>query len=162
MAKLALLLDTNVWHEYEMGDSPQHGSSELVKWAAVRNVRLGIAAHSLKDLFSLIERDLKRMNAEDPKIDGEQCGSAARCAAWGALNELIEHVEVVGSDYMDAYLAIKYRPFHDYYEDNLVIAACERMGADVLVTNDQKLLKHAPVLAMTPVNALEWLKVKLS
>ena len=161
MANPALLLDTNVWHEYEMGDSPHHESSALVHWAAAHDVRLGIAAHSLKDLFSLIERDLKRMNADEQEIDEERCGAAARAAAWGALSELIDNVEVVGSDYMDAFLALKYRPLHDYYEDNLVIAACERMNADALVTNDQKLLKHAPVFAMTPTDALAWLKVKL-
>ena len=161
MTSPALLLDTNVWHDFEMGEDSDRKSSELVLWALAHDVRLGIAAHSLKDLFTLIERDLKAENRKYPLIEAEQSGSAARAVAWGALASIIEHVEIIGSDYMDAYLALKYRTLHDYYEDNLVIAACERMKADVLVTSDQKLLKHAPVLCMTPAAALGWLQIKL-
>ena len=161
MANLALLLDTNVWHDFEMGDGSDRKSSELVLWALAHDVRLGIAAHSLKDLFTLVERDLKTENKRHPLIDAEQSGPAARAAAWGVLASLVEHAEIVGSDYMDAYLALKYRTLHDYYEDNLVIAACERMKADALVTNDQKLLKHAPVPCLTPAAALSWLQAKL-
>ncbi|MBQ9043622.1 MAG: type II toxin-antitoxin system VapC family toxin [Eggerthellaceae bacterium] len=161
MAQPALLLDTNVWHEFETGADSEHGSSELVLWALANDVRLGIAAHSLKDLFALIERDMKTENRREPLIDDEHNGPAARAMAWGALTSLIDQVEIVGSDYMDAYLALKYRNLHDYYEDNLVIAACERMKADALVTNDRKLAKHAPVLCMTPKDALLWLQVKL-
>ena len=153
----SLLLDTNVWFEYEMGDAPERKSSELVLWAITHDTRLGIAAHSLKDLFCLIERDLKRRSVNDSPASS---GPAARAAAWGALTALRDNVEIIGSDFMDAYLGMKYRGLHDYYEDNLVIAACERMKADVLVTNDQKLIKHAPVLAKTPAETLEWLRVK--
>lgn len=161
MAAPALLLDTNVWVDHTMGGHPEHGSSDLVLWAADHEVRLGIAAHSVKDLLTIIERDIKRTCKEDARYEPERDGAVARAMAWGALASLIDHVEIVGSDYMDAYLALKYRGLHDHYEDNLVISACERMKADVLVTNDQKLLKHAPVLAMTPSAALQWLQVKL-
>lgn len=161
MKSAALILDTNVWHEFAMGECPEHRSSDLILWALTHEIRLGIAAHSAKDLFGLIERDIKRGNDADRKIDEEHSGPAARAVAWGVLDRILEQAEIVGSDYIDALLASKYRGLHDYYEDNLVVAACHRMKADALVTNDQKLLKHAPVLAMTPNGALQWLQVEL-
>lgn len=162
MAKPALLLDTNVWLEFEKGEEQGRESSDLVLWSMSHDVRLGIAAHSLKDLLMLMERDFKKKGFAAGDYDPERVGAAARALAWGALASLIDHVEIVGSDYMDAYLALKYRSLHDHYEDNLVIAACERMKADALVTNDRKLAKHAPVLCLTPAAALDWLKVKLA
>ena len=88
------------------------------------------------------------------------CSAAARAAGWAVIDHILERVELVGSDYTDAYISGKYRRLHDFYEDNLVIAAAERMGADALVTNDRALIKHAPVAAMTPSVAIEWLKAR--
>ena len=100
MSASALLLDTNVWFDYEMGNPSPDGQAccELVAWCLSNDVRLGIAAHSLKDLFALIERDLKRQNAEAagdmPKIDDDHVGGAARAAAWAVVEQLVERVEV--------------------------------------------------------------------
>lgn len=157
----ALVVDSNVLIDFRA--MPKGNDSRaFMTWALRHGVRLGVASHSLKDVFNVVERDLKRQNALAGGISPESAGAAAREVAWATVRLLIGKLEVVGSDYMDALLATKFQPLHDYYEDNLVIAACHRMKADALVTNDQKLIRHAPVLAMTPGDALKWLEVKLA
>jgi len=157
----ALVVDSNVLIDFRT--MPKGNDSRaFMTWALRHGVRLGVASHSLKDVFNVVERDLKRQNALAGGINHEAAGAAAREVAWATVRLLIDKLEVVGSDYMDALLATKFQPLHDYYEDNLVIAACHRMKADALVTNDQKLIRHAPVLAMKPGDALKWLEVKLA
>ena len=80
-----------------------------------------------------------------------------RAAAWAAVSHILEVAEVVGSDYFDAYLAVKERALHDYYEDNLVVAAARRMEADLLVTNDVALIEHSSVPALSLDRATAWL-----
>lgn len=162
MKKLALVVDTNVLIDFRT--QPKDGAArEFMTFALCHSdeIRLGAAAHSLKDVFCIVERDLKRQSAISGAFDPEAAGIAARRSAWATIEQLTGSIEVVGSDYMDALLAAKYRGLHDYYEDNLVIAACRRMKADALVTSDQALLKHAPVLALTPADALKWLRTEL-
>lgn len=154
----ALLVDTNVWLDAEYGDGKPGVASDLLKAARKAGVRLGIASHSLKDIFYLVQRRIKIENQIMGKIPPEHCGKAARIAAWSIVEKLIGSVEVVGSDYSDAYLASKHRAIHDDYEDDLVIAAAMRMNADLLVTSDQALLKHSPVAALSPEDAIHWLE----
>ncbi len=160
MERPALIVDTNVLIDFRTQPKGDESRS-FMTWAIRHDIRLGVAAHSLKDVFNVVERDLKRQNLADPVIPPESVGAAARVSAWATISLLLEKMEVVGSDYMDALLATKYRNLHDYYEDNLVVAAYHRMKADALVTNDQKLIEHAPVLVMTPGDALRWLQVEL-
>ena len=153
----ALLIDTNIWVDLELDG----GNGEAVRTfmlAAKRNgARLGIAAHSLKDVFVIVERRLKQAARSDARADSDHMGPAARAAAWAAVSHILEIAEVVGSDYLDAHMATKERVFHDYYEDNLIVAAARRMEADLLVTNDVSLLKHASVAALPLDRATEWL-----
>ena len=53
------------------------------------------------------------------------------------------------------------RSVHGDFEDNLVLAAAERANATYLVTNDEQLIKHAPVTALTPHAALVYLRAKM-
>ena len=159
MTRPALLIDTNVWLDIEFGERGAWPTEFLI---AVRmaDARMGIAAHSLKDIHYLIQRKIKlddqRLGAADP----QRSAAAARVAAWAVVEHIMEFAEVVGSDYMDAHLATKYRRVHDDYEDDLIIAAAMRMKADLLVTSDQALIKHAPIAALSPQDAIHWLKEK--
>lgn len=54
-------------------------------------------------------------------------------------------------------MARKQRCLHEDYEDNLVVAA-QRAHADCLATNDQNLLKHSPVAALSCTDALTYLQ----
>ena len=47
---------------------------------------------------------------------------------------------------------------HRDFEDDLILAAMERSGADYLVTNDKRLRTHAPVAAITPADMLTLLE----
>lgn len=154
----ALLLDTNIWVDLELRTDNSDDIVKLLGQAAARNVRIGIAAHSLKDVSIIIERRLKQLERENPEMGEHQSGPAARAAAWAVVGHIMQFAEIVGSDYSDAYSATKDRVFHDYFEDNLVIAAARRMNADLLVTNDQELLRHAPIAALDAASALEWMK----
>ncbi len=59
----------------------------------------------------------------------------------------------------DIWYAEKLRGVHDDFEDNLVLAAAERVKATYLVTSDEQLLKHATVATLTPERALAALKI---
>ena len=43
-------------------------------------------------------------------------------------------------------------------EDNLIVAAAQRSNATYLITSDELLIKHAPVAALTPGDALTLLQ----
>lgn len=155
----ALLIDTNVWLDIEYGERGGWPTEFLIA-ARMADARLGIAAHSLKDVYYLIQRKIKLDDQRAGGVDPQRSAAAARAAAWAVVEHILEVVEVVGSDYLDAHLATKQRRIHDDYEDDLVIAAAMRMKADLLVTSDQALLKHAPIAALTPQDAIPWLEGK--
>ena len=159
----ALLLDTNVWLDYELGTERADTIMKLLREAHRHGARIGIAAHSLKDVFTIVERRLKQLNREQMRsvrahMPEHHTGPAARSVAWGVVEHILQFAEVVGTDYMDAHMAVKDRVFHDYYEDNLVVAAARRMDADLLVTSDVALQKHAPVPTLSPDRAILWLE----
>lgn len=157
MTRPALLLDTNTWLDIEYGDGGGWPSA-FVRASRSVNARMGIASHSLKDVYYLLQRRLKMLDRQMGNIPPERSAAAARIAAWAAVDHILEVAEVVGSDYADAAIAVKHRSIHDDYEDDLVIAAAMRMNADLLVTSDQDLLKHSPVAALSPQDAVHWLE----
>jgi len=73
---------------------------------------------------------------------------------------LLETATVVGADYSDAYRALKQKAIHSDYEDDLVVAAALRSGADFLVTDDEKLRRDAPIMALTVKEACEYLGLR--
>ena len=154
----ALLIDTNVWLDMEYGKRGGWPTEFLIA-ARVADARLGIASHSLKDVYYLLQRRIKLDDQRSGGVDPERSATAARIAAWAVVEHILNTAEVVGSDYMDAYLATKQRRIHDDYEDDLIIAAAMRMKADLLVTSDQILLKHAPIAALSPQDAIHWLEM---
>ena len=153
----ALLIDTNVWLDMEFGERGGWPTEFLIA-ARMANARMGIAAHSLKDVHYLIQRRIKLDDKRLGGIDPQRSAAAARVAAWAVVEHLLEVAEVVGSDYSDAFLATRHRHIHDGYEDDLIIAAALRMKADLLVTSYQDLIRHAPVAALTPQDATRWLE----
>ena len=61
-----------------------------------------------------------------------------------------EHGTPAGSSTPDLWMATKLRDEHPEIEDNLIVAACMRVEADYLVTNDAKLIRHSPVATVDP------------
>ena len=56
-------------------------------------------------------------------------------------------------------MARKLRGIHNDLEDNLMIAAAERINADYIVTSDIKLIENPHVKAMTAEDMLTHLKL---
>ena len=83
--------------------------------------------------------------------------TAIRQLAWGCMRNMNEVATPIGADVSDIWLADKYLKIHPDFEDNLVLAACRRVKADFLVTNDAQLIAHADVVAKTPEQMLQLL-----
>lgn len=154
-----LLLDTNVWLDYFVAERPSHQSAfELYSYAKAKGIPLLYPTGCAKDLFYLVCASLKRAVRQEKGELAEEDAAAVAEIAWGMVNHLREEAVAVGADQADMWLACKYRGVHEDFEDNLVIAAAQRSGAAYLVTNDEQLVKHAPVPALGPDDALAALR----
>lgn len=86
----------------------------------------------------------------------EDAAYAAKVTAWACVDHMAALATAVPCDHTDVWLAGKQRRLHGDYEDDLVIAAAMRSGADLLVTYDEELRDHATVAAATPT--MTWLE----
>ena len=157
---LRILLDTNVWVDYYSSPRRGHASAiSLVDAATRAGADLLYAVPSTKDLFYLVAADFKawtRGQRGGELTDGQ--AAAATELAWGCLDNMTQIATAVGCDLSDVWLARKRKRLHADYEDNLVLAAAERAHADLLVTSDEQLLRHAPVAAMCVADAMAYLE----
>lgn len=154
-----LLLDTNVWLDsYLPNRARKEVATALISFAYERSLPLLYPAVALKDVFYLtaaaVKYDIRQQKGELTSCDA----AAAAEIAWACVNNMREIATAVGADESDAWLACKLRSVHADLEDNLVIAAAQRANATYLVTNDEALIKHAPVAALTPSDALAMLQ----
>lgn len=150
-----LLLDTNVWLDTFVITRTGHAQAkELVALALDVSTRLLYAPVSLKDVEFIAAASFKReVRATGEQVD-EACALVARQFAWSCVQSMRRIATAVGIDESDMWLAEKYHAVHPDFEDDLIIAAAKRCGADYLVTRDVKLLAHAPVPAITPADLL--------
>lgn len=150
----SLLIDTNVWLDFFLGFRPGHEHAVgLFNESNEADVSLLYAVTSTKDVFFLISSDFKReARRRDGYLD-ESAAHAAEQAAWACLESMASIATAVGCDQSDVWVARKHRPLHGDYEDDLVIAAARRSKAGCLVTNDERLLRHSPVAALSPADA---------
>lgn len=153
-----VLCDTNVWLDYYIGMRKGHdAAARLIKGGIRNDISFMVPASCLGDFFYLCQADFKKaLVAVFGELTAEQ-GRAAQEGAWANLAHLLEIATVVGSDHSDAYLALKHRPLHGDFEDDLVIAAALRSDPDYLVTGDEKLRRHSPVQTLTVEEALVFL-----
>ena len=77
--------------------------------------------------------------------------------SWDFIDDMQRWATPVGGSPVDLWFASKLRDEHAGIEDDLIIAACMRIDADYLVTNDEKLIKHSPVATITPAMAAKLL-----
>lgn len=144
----SLLVDTNVWLDYFMGEGPELGATqELVHLAYDGTLGLMYAPTTAKDLFYLIPRRLRRLGPDD--------GTCYRPAAWGCVEKLMEIAVAALLSFPECELARMLRRTFPDFEDNLVIAAAETAKADYVVTQDRPLLAAMPEACVTPTRALE-------
>lgn len=154
----SLLIDTNIWVDDCFDMRPKHTQAmKLLLKANEHDVELLYAPHSSKDVFRLVKAGVKNVLR---KINGnltEADALAAHQFAWSYLDYMSEVATAVGCDNFDIHLAKKQRKLHGEYEDDLLIAAVLRSKANLLVTNDEKLLHHCPVPALNCEDAITYL-----
>lgn len=153
-----IVVDANVWIDYLFGNNPGNESaSRFFSQAQKVGANLVIPPHLVCNVFYVVKRRLKAQNKADGKQSPEKAAAAARVAAWAAVDLIMELATVGPSDQMDAIFAAKSRSIHGDYEDNLVVACTKRTKALLLVTNDQQLIRHSSVAALTPEDACTYL-----
>ena len=147
---MALLLDVNVWLDFHFPFRSGHDTAvTLVHAAAEKDIDLFVSASSLSDFFYLAQALVKRQLGPD----APNAAAFARQYAWQMVDCLLDWAFVSAIDQGDAWVARHYRRIHDDFEDDLVIAAALRCKAAYLITNDEALLHHSPVPALS---AAEW------
>ena len=157
--KLIALVDTNVWLDCYLPDRPNSvATRDFICMAQKNSVQLAYPVHILKDVFYLIQLDLKRM-ARKNGVTTKSDFLAVQRAAWSCIENMREQAIAIGADESDAWLACKYRALTNDLEDNFVLAAAQRAKVDFIVTNDRQLLKKATVKAYTPADAALILQV---
>lgn len=155
MRLMRVLLDTNVWLDaYDGNRLGSKRANELIDRCEKAGVELLYAAESVKDVHYLISASLKRQARKDGGALSESQAKAVSAYAFACVANMDEIATAVGMDSSDIWLAQKYRAIHTDFEDNLVLAAARRAKADCLVTNDDALLRHAPVAALSVDDAL--------
>lgn len=159
MSVRTLLLDTNVWLSYYLGtrdDSTQ--AKRLLNLAVEKDAQLAYAVTTSKDLFFLLGADCKRAYRAERGELTEAAAAAASELAWGCVRHMSELAIAIPCDHTDVWMAQRQKRIHSDFEDDLVIAAAIRAKADLLVTSDEALLRHAPVAAMDIADASKYLE----
>ena len=149
-----VVVDTNVWLDYLFGTRPGNAAAvRMLSQARRIDVSLVIPPHCLSTVFFLFQQELKMKNRQDGKLSPEKAAESARAAAWAVVDLILELAAVGPSDHADALMASKHRFLHGDFEDNLVISCALRTNARLLVTNDEKLIKHSPVPTLSAEDA---------
>ena len=162
MADLSLMLDTNCWLDYYIPNRPRGAQTrELIRYAFVHDIKLLYPAAIAKDVYYLIDLETKRFIRSAQGKLTQNAAALASEAAWSAVNHMRENAFAASIGQADVWYAAKLRSVHEDFEDNLVLAAAERVRATYLVTSDEQLLRHATVAALTPEKALAALKVSM-
>lgn len=153
----AILLDTNIWIDNYVGTRAACNSSRvLIDTCNQLGIQLLISITSLKDVYYLICLELKRESRKKAETAANSC--AIEEVAWKFTQNAATLATIVPTDASDFHTARYFHEMHKDLEDDLILAAMERSSADYLVTNDKKLLLHAPVAAINPGDMLTLLK----
>ena len=150
---LRILVDSCVWVDSYLGDHPRHDESlAFLRKAREHGATLLYGSSKLETLFYILAAEMKRMVRAEKGSVSEADARAARAFAWGCIENVQELATAVGMDTGDLWLASKYRSIGGDFEDNVLLAAAKRSGADYVVTWDRELLT-APVAKMaTPTD----------
>lgn len=154
-----VMLDTNVVVDYLMGREP--GCSDCAKLIAMHAIckcAVYIAALTLKDAYYLVSMQLKRMERKASGCLSEEMARAANDVAWSCVRQLVESTIVLPTGRAESLHALVFRSVHDDFEDDLVVATARSAGVDYLVSNDQRLVKHAPIACLTSSDAVALLE----
>lgn len=145
-----IMLDTNVVVDYLMGRKPGcDDCAQLVAMHAANEVAVYVSALTLKDAYYLVSMQLKRMERQASGALSETMAHAANEIAWACVRQLIENVLVLPTGRAESLQALVLHSVHEDFEDDLVVATALSAGIDVLASNDESLIKHAPITCLT-------------
>ena len=145
-----ILLDTNVLVDYYLGREPGCSACKDIIARCCGEHALYAAAVSLKDVYYLVGATLKRAQRVEQGTLSEQDALACTQIAWSCVRQAMEFVLVANTGRAECLDAFVCRSVHEDFEDNLVVAAARTIGADFLVTGDERLALHSPVGALSP------------
>lgn len=156
----SIMVDTNVWVDlYVPGRPLRDASLAFFKAAQQDGVELVFTLDIARAVYRIVSYEAKRWVRQDKGSLSDVYAKAIASHAWDFIESMQEQATAIGSATADLWLASKLRDEHAEIEDNLIVAACMRIEADYLVTNDEKLLRHAPVAAVTPQQMVRLLEV---
>lgn len=151
-----LMVDTNVWVDYFMGKEARcHDALEFVNQARDIGIRLLAAATSLKDVFFIMPRELKRAALAvgyDVHAPGE--AAARQMMAWGCLESIRDVATIAPVTLVECELAHILHKQHADFEDNLIMASAHTCQAEYVVTYDERMAHDFPGDCLTPRQAL--------
>lgn len=148
---LKLLLDTNVFMDYLLGREPGCSAAKRILSRHGEDVAVYAASLSLKDVFYLVTASMKRQSRmSNGGVLADSAAAAATEVGWACVRKIMELTILAPVGASECLMASTYRPLHDDFEDNLIVATAQSIDADYLVTGDEALLKHCPVAALSP------------
>lgn len=131
----AFLVDTNVVLDVVLAREPWAAEAALLLDACARGRARGfLAGHSITTVYYIVQRD------------------GTRALATTAVSDLLEMLTVVPMDASDFQRALALGLAD--YEDAVQVAACLKVGAQYIVTRNQRDYKGAPVRTYAPGQAL--------
>ena len=153
------LIDTCVWIDAYLGERKGHDAARsLIDAALDAGAELLYAITTCKDAYYLIGALLKKRASESEGGLSAADAETIKRISRGCLASMRAIATAVALDESDVWMAEKLQGIHSDFEDNLVIAAALRAKADLLVTTDERLIAHSPVAALTPQDAITYLK----
>lgn len=156
-----IMVDTNVWVDlYVPGRPKRESSAAFFEKARRSQVELVFTLEIARAVFRIVSYEAKRWVRQGKGELSEAYARAIADHAWDFVQDMQEYGTPIGSSTPDLWMAGKLRDVHPEIEDNLIVAACMRIGADYLVTNDAKLLRHSPVATVDPALMTRLLQLK--
>lgn len=158
-APLRLLLDTSAWLDYFSNRrGPRAEVAQLVQEAALLDAVLYCTTLSMKDVFFVHTQDMKRALQADGIVVDATWSAAVRESAWSCIRTMAELSLVVSVGQVEALQAMAFRPVHDDFEDDIVLATAQRASVDYLVTSDDQLAQRSPVACVSVSDMLALLR----
>lgn len=154
---LKLLIDTNIWMEYFTGRSQRAGDAAKLLDVADRSEEIAVYASSLsvKDVAYLVASSIKREVRRERGVLDKNAVSAADEAAWSCIRLMrtLAIIAPVGAD--EVFDSFVFKPYHNDFEDDLILGVANRIDADYVVTEDKSLIKHTNGVCIDIATALE-------
>ena len=148
-APVRILVDTNVWLDHYLDRGARHDDAQrLVEAAADERAVLYVTDGILKDFFFVFQRTLRAAYRAEGLEVTSSLAAAIEETAWGCLRSLMHVAIVVPMGTADVWQAFTYRRTHGDFEDDLLVAAARRAGADFIASSDAELARRSPITCL--------------